>query len=710
MRLVVIVDDRSTNRTIFARLAVTLGTDIRVESFATPQEALDWFGTSPVPDLIITDYKMPRMDGAAFTARIRALDWGYDVPIVVVTAYEDRNYRISALDAGATDFLLSPVDHTEFLTRARNLLQLSWYQKRVRSRAVQLEEELISSRQAHDDLLRGSRDRLLQVIDTVPAMISATDIDGNYIFVNKFHESVLGGQSRTVDAASLTLDRQVLEGGVPTARYEETIVDRHGVTWSLLTSKIPFYDDANGKHYVLTTSLDITDRKKSEKELHSLAYYDQLTGLPNRSNLERHTQTLLLRGDDRPFAFFLLDLDRFKSVNDTQGHTVGDQLLRQVAVRLTSVLPRNCFVARLGGDEFAIVHDIRRMDDAGELAEQIIAIFARPFMLGDLAVNVGVSVGIALNSDPALTFETMLKRADLAMYRAKNEGRHRYTFFETAMEQAVSVAADLEQALRQAIESGAFTLHYQPEIDLASGLVTGVEALIRWVRPQGELVYPGHFLPLAEETGLIVPMTVWSLREACRQGAAWVREGIPIRMAVNLSGMLFRYHDVQQMVLDAITESGLDPGFLELELTETALIENPEKAGRQLVALQQMGVSVAIDDFGTGYASLVYLTTLPIHRLKIDAVFVREIDSSSSSQAIIKAIIALGNNLNIPVIAEGIEREDQLYWLKAQGCHQAQGFLFSRPVPPDQFRHLVRSGALSVSDGPTPSAERPSGK
>lgn len=708
MRLVVIVDDRSTNRTIFARLAVTLGTDIRVESFATPQEALDWFGTSPVPDLVITDYKMPEMDGAAFTARIRALDWGYDVPVVVVTAYEDRNYRISALDAGATDFLLSPVDHTEFLTRARNLMQLSWYQKRVRSRAVQLEEELISSRQAHDDLLRGSRDRLLQVIDTVPAMISATDIDGNYIFVNKFHESVLGGQSRTVDAASLTLDRQVLEGG-PTARYEETIVDRHGVTWSLLTSKIPFYDDANGKHYVLTTSLDISDRKKSEKDLHNLAYYDQLTGLPNRSNLEKHTQTLLLSGDDRPFAFFLLDLDRFKSVNDTQGHTVGDHLLRQVAVRLETVLARAGLIARLGGDEFAIVHDISSMDDASELAEQIIAVFAHPFMLGNLAMNVGVSVGIALNCDPALTFETMLKRADLAMYRAKNEGRHRYAFFETAMEQAVSVAAGLEQALRQAIASGAFTLHYQPEIDLASGLVTGVEALIRWVRPQGELVYPGHFLPLAEETGLIVPMTVWSLREACRQGATWVREGIHIRMAVNLSGMLFRYHDVQQMVLDAITESGLDPGFLELELTETALIENPEKAGRQLAALQQMGVSVAIDDFGTGYASLVYLTTLPIHRLKIDAVFVREIDSSSSSRAIIKAIIALGNNLDIPVIAEGIEREDQLYWLKAQGCHQAQGFLFSRPVPPDQFRHLVRSGALSVSDGLTPSTERPSG-
>ncbi len=709
MRLIVIVDDRSTNRTIFARLAASLGADIRVETFATPQEALDWFATAQVPDLVITDYKMPRMDGAAFTARIRALDWGYDVPVVVVTAYEDRNYRLSALEAGATDFLLSPVDHTEFLTRARNLLRLSWYQKRVRSRALQLEEELISSRRAHDDLLRGSRDRLLQVIDTVPAMISATDRDGNYIFVNQFHENILGRQSRCDDAAALALDRQVLACGEPTARYEESFVDRHGVRWSLLTSKIPFCDDTSGERYVLTTSLDITDRKKSERELHNLAYFDQLTGLPNRSHLEKHAQTLLTGEGERPFAFFLLDLDRFKSVNDTQGHTIGDQLLRQVAARLQSVLPHAGLIARLGGDEFAILHDVDDMSDAGELAEQITGVFVAPFILGDLVMNVGASVGIALSPDPALTFETMLKRADLAMYRAKNEGLQHYAFFETAMEHAVSVAADLEQALRQATENGAFTLHYQPEIDLASGRVTGVEALIRWVRPDGELVYPGHFLPLAEETGLIVPMTIWTLREACRQGTVWGREGINIRIAVNLSGMLFRHHDVQKLVLDAITETGLDPTFLELELTETALIENPEVAGRQLAALQDMGVSVAIDDFGTGYASMIYLTTMPIRRLKIDALFVREIDSSSSSRAIIKAIIALGNNLDICVIAEGIEREEQLQWLKEQGCDQAQGFLFSRPVPAERFQQMVRAGVLTVSDGQETS-ERPDGR
>ncbi|WP_342628204.1 EAL domain-containing protein [Nguyenibacter vanlangensis] len=707
MRLIAIVDDRSTNRTIFARLAMTLGTDIQVEVFSTPLEALDWFGDDNVPDLIITDYKMPLMDGAAFTARIRNLDWGYDVPVVVVTAYEDRDYRINALDAGATDFLLSPVDHTEFLTRARNLLQLSWHQKRARSRAVQLEQELETTRLARAEILRGSRDRLLQVIDTVPAMISATDADGNYLFVNKFHARVLGPRQGRNNAASVTRDRQVLESGLPTSRYEESISDRYGMERILLTSKIPLYDEASGMRYVLTTSLDITDRKKAEWELHHLAYYDQLTGLPSRSKLESEMQALMAqRGPNgRPFAFLLLDLDRFKGVNDTQGHTVGDLLLRKVAVRLRTVLPHAAVIARLGGDEFSIVHDIADAADAAELAERIVGIFSRPFMLGDRSMSVGASVGVTLYPEPDATFETLLKRADLAMYRAKNEGRCRYAFFDQGMEQVFSAATEMEQALRRAIDKGEFVLHYQPEIDLATGAVSGVEALIRWVRPGGELVYPGRFLPLAEETGLIVPMTVWSLREACRQAAQWRHDGIHVRMAVNLSGVLFRQHDVHQLVVDATTETGLDPNFLELELTETALIENPDSAGRQLRALQMLGVSVAIDDFGTGYASLAYLTKLPIRRLKIDSVFIQDLASSSGSRAIVKAIIGLGENLGIQVIAEGIEREDQLRWLEDQNCQEAQGFYFGHPLPPARFRTLVEAGVLTLAGRVTAPAE-----
>ncbi|MBB2200098.1 putative bifunctional diguanylate cyclase/phosphodiesterase [Gluconacetobacter tumulisoli] len=701
MRLVAIVDDRSTNRTIFARLAMTLGTDIQVEVFATPLEALDWFGDDNIPDLIITDYKMPLMDGAALTARVRAMDWGHDVPVIVVTAYEDRDYRLNALDAGATDFLLSPVDHTEFLTRARNLLQLSWHRRRARVRAVELQQELESSRQERAEILRGSRDRLLQVIDTVPAMVSATDANGNYIFANRFHARVLGARQGPGSAASLVRDRQVLETGLPTPRYEETIADRYGMERVLLTSKIPLHDDSTGLRYVLTTSLDITDRKKAEWELHHLAYYDQLTGLPSRSKLEVEIQTMLgqRKGDGPPFAFLLLDLDRFKGVNDTQGHTVGDLLLRKVSVRLRTALPHAAIISRLGGDEFAIVHDIVDADAAAELAERIVGIFARPFVLGQRTMNVGASVGVTLFPGDDTNFETLLKHADLAMYKAKNEGRCRYAFFDAAMEQAFFAATELEQALRSAVGKEEFVLHYQPEIDLRSGTVVGVEALIRWARPGDELIYPGRFLPLAEETGLIVPMTVWTLREACRQAALWKRDGMPLRVAVNLSGVLFRENDVYQLVVDAIMETGLDPAFLELELTETALIENPEAASRQLTSLQQMGVSITIDDFGTGYASLIYLTRLPIRRLKIDSAFIQEIDSSSGSRTIIKAILALGENLGIKVIAEGIEREDQLRWLEDQNCQEAQGFYFGRPVSPARLRAAIESGSLVL---PTP--------
>ncbi|ACI50967.1 response regulator receiver modulated diguanylate cyclase/phosphodiesterase with PAS/PAC sensor(s) [Gluconacetobacter diazotrophicus PA1 5] len=697
MRLVVVVDDGSATRTILARMAMTLGADIQVEAFASPIEALDWFGDTNIPDLVIADCRMPMMDGAAFTARIRALGWGGDVPVMVVTAQEDREGRISALAAGATDFLSSPVDHTEFLTRARNLLQLGWHQKRARS-PVQLEQELENSRAAQAEILRGSRDRLLQVIDTVPALVSATDAEGNYIFVNRFHARVMGaGQGRN-DAASQLRDRQVLETGLPTARYEESIADRYGMERILLTSKIPFYDDASGMRYVLTTSLDITDRKKAERELHHLAYYDQLTGLPSRSKLETEMQVLLRQrgADGPPFAFVLMDLDRFKGINDTQGHTIGDLLLRKVALRLRTALPRAGIIARLGGDEFAIVHDVIDAADAAHMAERIVGIFARPFTLGDRVTSVGASAGVTLFPARGATFETLLKRADLAMYRAKNEGRCRYAFFDEEMEQAFAATTELEQALRRAVENEEFVLHYQPQIDLASGTLCGVEALIRWVQPGGDLVHPGCFLPLAEETGLIAPMTVWSLREACRQAARWQSDGIHIRVAVNLSGVLFRQHDVHRLVVDATTEAGLDPSFLELELTETAVIENPESAGRQLAALQQMGVSVAIDDFGTGYASLVYLTRLPIHRLKIDRVFIQDLGSSPGSRAIVKAIIALGKNLGIRVIAEGIERQDQLRWLEEQDCQEAQGFYFGYPVPPAKLQDLVDSGTLMV--------------
>ncbi|MDG6095018.1 EAL domain-containing protein [Acetobacter sp. AN02] len=700
MRLIAIVDDRATNRAIFSRLAMSLGTNIRVTTFSTSMEALESFEAGEIPDLVITDYRMPLMDGADFTARIRGFDWGWDVPVLIVTAYEDRAYRISALDSGATDFLLSPVDHTEFLTRVRNLLQLRWHQLRVRRHAARLEKELQTSREAHVEALRESRDQLIQVIDSIPAFVSASDDKGNCIFSNKFQTNVMGPAVSSTEE-SRKADQVILQNGLAVPRYEEKVRDRYGLERYLLTSKVPLHDVTTGRPYILTTSLDITDRKKAEQELQNLAWTDQLTGLVSRSRLETMLRSSLQNSSpELSHAFLLIDLDRFKGVNDTLGHTSGDVLLRKVAQRLRLALPGPGLICRLGGDEFAIIRPVENREAAADLAEQLIRIFDHPFSLSERKVVVGASIGVRLfRREEWDSFETLLRQADLAMYRAKHEGGSRYVFFSHAIEEEFRQTTELEQALREAVEERRFVLHYQPEVDLTTGRLTGAEALLRQVRPDGSLSMPGEFLGIAEETGLIIPMTLWCLQEACRQGAEWARAGLKLRIAVNISGILFRHHNLHELVTRATLRHGFDPSMLELELTETTLIESNRHAAQQLTALQQMGVSIAIDDFGTGYASLIYLTRLPIRLLKIDKIFMNDVTTSAENQAVVKAIISLGQTLGKRVIAEGIETESQLAWLRDHGCELGQGYYFSPPLPAEDFTARFSGNAAEAAGG-----------
>lgn len=722
MKLIAIVDDQPTNRAIFGQLARRISRHIEVETFASPQEALTAFSNARHPDLLITDFKMPGMDGAAFVRVLREKSWGFDVPVIVVTAYEDREFRLAALEAGATDFLNSPVDHTEFVTRAQNLIQLASYRKQARSRTVTLERELADSHRAREALLRKSRQHLFEVIDTVPAMIGATDESGRYVFVNRQLAETFGSTPEAL-TGQLTHDSDLssrriatLEPGDTTVtgaieRYEELVRDAGGRERVFLTSRTPLSNGDKDTPLILTTSLEITDLKQAEQKLHFLAYHDQLTQAPNRLRVEKEIQTLLASdgNETTPFALFLLDIDRFKAINDTLGHSTGDRLLKSVASRLAEVLPGAEIIGRLGGDEFGVVHKLDGThceEDTRRIATVIREAFSRPFSIGgvlgskldDSVVISTCSIGIAVHDGGVESFDTILKRADMALYRAKAIGGDSFQLFQPDMEKAEAVAMRIELDLHEAVSSEHLVLYYQPQVDLRSGRITGVEALLRWQKPDGSLIAPGDFLPVAEETGLIVPITDLVLKTACRQLVAWNRDGIRPRMAVNLSGVLFRRLDIRSLILPCVTESGINPNDLELELTESVLIGNAETANRQLVDLRDLGVSVAVDDFGTGYASLGYLRRLAIDRVKIDKSFIARIEETACDQTIVRSILDLCRNLGIKVTVEGIERPGQAIWLARHKCESGQGYYFGRPQAASEMEKMLRASPLALPD------------
>jgi diguanylate cyclase (GGDEF)-like protein/PAS domain S-box-containing protein len=712
MSLIVIVDDRATNRNIFSRLAASLEDGVEVAAFGDPEEAIDWLADHS-PDLVITDYKMPRLDGAEFTRRFRSRPSGADVPVIVITIYDDRSFRLRALEAGATDFLQSPVDHQEFLTRARNLLALSKHQQLIRSRALTLERELEDSERSRQALLRDSRERLAQVIDTIPAMINAVDRDGRCVFVNAYQAKLAGldpalgvaGEVSTMAEPaereySRALDRIVFASGEALPSFEQEVTDRHGKKRVFLTTKSPLRDHSRRVVSVLTTALDITDRKQIESRLRYLALHDSLTNLPNRSLLQRRLERELARGrrGDRGFALHFLDLDRFKGVNDILGHQLGDRLLQAVAKRLRETVRERDTVARLGGDEFAVLQtDVMRPEDAETLARHITDALIQPFLCDGQELTLTASIGITLFPADAGGVDELLRNADLAMYRVKSDGRNGYRFFVADMKARAQEAVLLESELRNGLARRQFVLRFQPQVHLRTGRIVGAEALLRWDRLGHGLLRPREFLPLAEENGMIVPINAWVLREVCATAMRWQRQGLPpIRWAVNLSPVQFRKQNVLQLIKDALDESGLDPRLLDVELTEGILVENPAAAAKVLRELRTIGVGFSIDDFGTGYSSLSYVKNFPVDRIKIDQSFVRNLESDPTDTAIVRAIISLAHSLNLDVIAEGVETVEQFTQLAAEGCDQIQGYYFSEPLTGQDLVDVVQRGSRAA--------------
>jgi diguanylate cyclase (GGDEF)-like protein/PAS domain S-box-containing protein len=447
---------------------------------------------------------------------------------------------------------------------------------------------------------------------------------------------------------------------------------------------------------------DITDKKRSEDTIHYLAYYDGLTSLPNRPMFEEKLVQALRDGqrNGRWLTILYLDLDRFKDINDSLGHASGDRLLRSVATRLLETVRNNDVVARLGGDEFVILlSDLTDANTASKaaatVARKVIAALAEPFNLEGHEVLVSTSIGIALAPQDGEDTGELIKNADTAMYQVKSSGKGHYQFYSREMNLAIRRRLRLEHSLRKALEHDEFHLVFQPQVSVREGTVIGMEALLRWRQPHGEIIPPGEFIQLAEETGLILPIDEWVLRRACAQARSWVDAGIrDFRLAVNLSGRQFHRRGLILLVGRILSEIGLEPRYLELEITEGSVMADIDRAVEVLRGLRQMGVRLAVDDFGTGYSSLSYLRRLPIHTLKVDRAFIQEIATSAQDAAIVEAIVQLGHSLGLQLVAEGVEQPEQLSVLDAQGCDSVQGFLLSRPLRAVDATDLLASGRM----------------
>ena len=465
-------------------------------------------------------------------------------------------------------------------------------------------------------------------------------------------------------------------------------------------------------HEIRQMTISLASKWRSEHRIVKLAYFDALTGLPNREQLRNRLNSTLAsaKQHQRMLAVLYLDLDNFKRVNDTLGHAVGDELLRLVAARLRSSLrsdesvhdlpsARSSHIARLGGDEFIVVlPSIRSADDAAAVAARLIAELQEPMRLALHTLVVTPSVGVSLFPGDGVEVDTLLRNADLAMYFAKRKGPGMFAFFDPSMNDAALHRFTLEAKLRGALERGEFTLHYQPQFDVRTGGVSGMEALLRWTNEELGVVPPTEFIPVAEETGLILSIGEWVLRTACAQTKVWVDEGLPVtRMAVNVSGQQFVLKDFPRLVADIIKESGIEPSMLELEITESVVMKDEAWAETALAQLKELGVMLAIDDFGTGYSSFGRLRHFAVDRLKIDRSFMTSLIDCSDDRAIAAAIIAMSRSMRISVTAEGVESFPQLLFLQEHDCHEAQGFLFSRALPALDAEKLLRRAAETTA-------------
>ncbi|TFW35763.1 EAL domain-containing protein [Massilia horti] len=690
---ILVVDDQQVNVQLLEYLLKTTGYE-NVSSTTDPRQVASLHEQHRF-DLIILDLHMPGMDGFQVMEAIRPIESGAWMPVLVVTAEPDK--KLAALEAGARDFISKPFDTVEVLTRIRNLLEVRLLHRESNEYGARMERK-VHERTAELQRFRGAMDATLDAIFLIDTRtMTIVDVnDGACRMLGFSREALL-----RIDPVALGLaTREQLERHLATdaAAHESDIAETELLRadgQGSVPVEIGWQMQAGGGgRMLIAVARDISERRQAEIRMKHMASYDALTGLPNRTLFFQNLRDAIELARDKNWAIavLLISLDRFKMINDTLGTTLGDELLRQFSNRLVRCVRLRDTVGRLGGDEFALILTMSRdQQEAVNVANEVREALRVPFDLHGRKAALTASIGISMYPDDATDPGTLVKYADTAMVRAKEAGRDGYRFFTAGMNVQVLARLDLELALRSALEGGQFELYYQPKLELNTGRISGVEALLRWHRPGFGLVYPAEFVPVMEETGLVVRVGEWIIDEACRQIAAWNAGGVSdVRVAVNVSSRQFVEGDLEGTVRRSIERHGIEPGLLELELTESVLMSNFEHTSEVLGRLKELGIKIAIDDFGTGYSSLAYLKRFPIDKLKIDVAFVRDITTNPDDAAIALAIITMAHSLHMLVIAEGVESRAQMAYLRRHRCDEIQGFHFSRAVPAEKVAALVK--------------------
>jgi len=578
----------------------------------------------------------------------------------------------------------------------------------------------VIKRKLSEEALLESEERFRSVAQAANDAIISANTHGNIVSWNRGAQVMFGYSEEEILGKTLTLlmperFRNAHEEGIKRASKtnERRIIGKTVELFGLrkdgsefpLELSVSLWETREGKFFSGIIR-DITGRKQAEERLQHLAHHDEVTGLANRSMFfERLNQELSrARWHNRLLAVLFLDLDRFKVINDTLGHATGDSLLRAVGKRIKDTAREGDIIARLGGDEFAVMLvDVAEVHDIPTIAKKIIDALNKPFVLEGKDIFVTTSIGIGIFPDDGNEAEVLLQKADIAMYRAKEEGKNTYQIYSPAMNTMALQRLTMETQLRQALERNEFILHYQPKVDLNTGRIIGMEALIRWQHPELGIVSPNEFIPILEETGLILPVGEWVIRTACAQNKAWQENGFtPLRVAVNLSARQLKQQSIVEMAVGVLNETGLHPTYLEMELTENILMEHKRGSIAMMDELNARGIHFAIDDFGTGYSSLSYLRRFTIHSLKIDRSFIQNIATDPDSAVIVKAIIAMAKNLRLKVVAEGVETGEQLEFLLQHKCDEIQGYYFSPPLTVEKFTHLLKEGRCLNLDNLSP--------
>ena len=566
----------------------------------------------------------------------------------------------------------------------------------------------ITNRKKAEEALRESEERFREAFAHAPIGMMLADARGRYQYSNRAFMDIMGYSVQDMHAPEFDIRKvshhddlpftiegikKLLAGEIPAFFQEKRYIRKDGsVIWVALSASVR--RSADGTPFQIVGLFEnINDRKRMEEEIRHMAHHDSLTGLPNRRLFADILRVELAQGrrHKSKLAVLFLDLDRFKDINDTLGHEVGDELLKEVARRFRKTIREADTVARIGGDEFNIViGGIFRTEDIGDFAQKIINSLRKPLMINGNELNITTSIGISVYPDDSEDIEVLRKYADIAMYHAKQSGRNMYQFYNHSINVRSIEHMRLESMLRRSIDADELVIYYQPQINIRSKQIICAEALVRWRHPKHGFLIPGRFLPLAEETGFITEIDDWALKTACRQVRSWVDSGLPpVCVTVNLSSRRFQSPDLVREISSVLAETRVPPGCLDIEVTESLVMSDVDRTASQLKSLQEMGVHISIDDFGTGYSSLNYLKRLPIERLKIDKSFIQDIAADPDDRAIIHAVTAMAHSMKLKVVAEGVETEEQLEFLSKAGCDEMQGFLFSEPLPAEKFRELV---------------------